>query len=272
MSVHELCLPNTTFAEDVEFARALGYDGLGIDAGKLGDAVADLELWQESGLSAGVACAAVWSILPTGNFTAPSDPRERVAIICDGIRALAPFRPDSVFCVLGAEGDDPAASRAAVDEGLRRIADVAGEHGTTLSVEPMVREGGRLVERPLVASIDQTLDLLDRLGIGGSVVADIWHLWDSPGLLEEVRQHAGRISAVQMNDYHEPRVWRDRLLPGDGEGHVREVLGALDEGGFSGWLDLEVFSDELWELPAQEFLARGLAAMRRCWDERSVTA
>src|SRR5262249_48250671 len=157
-------------------------------------------------------------------------------IICDGIRKLAPFRPDSVFCVLGAEGDDPVAARAAVDDGLRRIAEVAAEHGTTVSIEPMIREGGRPVERPLVASVTETLDLLDRLGIHGSVVVDIWHLWDSPGILDELRRHAGRVSALQMNDFHPPRVWRDRLLPGDGQGHVREVLAALDEGGFTGWL------------------------------------
>ncbi len=272
MSVHQLCLPNTTFIEDVELAAALGYDGIGIDAGKLADNPAgeNLAAFQESGLAAGVCCGSVWSILPTGNFRDPPEPGERVEAICRDIVRLAPYHPESVFCVLGAEGDDPAASLADVEEGLLRIADVAGQHGIAVSVEPMVREGGRLVDGPLVASIADTVELLDRLGIDGGVVADIWHLHDSPHFLEELRHHAGRIAAVQMCDYHQPRVWRDRLMPGNGSGRVREALAALDGGGFTGWLDLEVFSDELWELPAELFMARGLQAMRRCWDERTA--
>jgi sugar phosphate isomerase/epimerase len=273
-SAHQLCLPASTFADDVRFAVELGYDGLGIDVGKLGHGPdsAAVEAFRDSGLSAGVGSAAVWNILPTPNFPEPADPGERVALIVDGVRRLAAFGSESVFVVLGQPnllGVDEA--WRVVDDALLRIDAAAHEHGMTLSIEPMVREGGRMIEQPMVGTIEETFALYDRLGIDdGMVVADIWHLHDSPGFLEALRTHAHRISALQMNDFHPPRVWRDRLMPGAGQGHVRAALAALDAGGFDGWLDLEVFSDELWaELPPREFLARGLDAMRTCWDERA---
>lgn len=272
-SVHQLCLPASTFADDVRFAAELGYDGIGIDVGKLGDGpdASAMEVFRASGLGAGVGCAAVWSILPTPNFPEPADPAERVDLIRDGIRRLGAFGSESVFCVLGQPGvmTQPEAWRF-IDATLPRLADEARQYGMTLSVEPMVREGGRTIATPMVASIDTTIELFDRLGLDDAqIVVDIWHLHDSPRFLESLREHATRISALQMCDYHEPRAWRDRLLPGFGAGHVREALAALDDGGFSGWLDLEVFSDELWaQSPPREFLARGLDAMRECWEAR----
>jgi sugar phosphate isomerase/epimerase len=271
-SIHQLCLPSTTFEEDVRLAAEVGYDGLGIDTRKLdaGREAAQAELLRAAGLRAGVCCNRVWSILPTTNFPEPADPAERVADICAGIERLAPFAPDAVFVVLGASwpGGLDAAWRS-VSDGLRRIHEAASRHGTTLAVEPMLREGGVRVAEPLVRSVDETIDVFERLGLDdASVVVDVWHLFDSPDLLAQLRRHARRVSAVQMCDYHEPRTWRDRLLPGDGEGDVPGILGALEAGGFDGWLDLEVFSDELWQAPPREFMARGLDAIHRSWAAR----
>lgn len=272
VSVNQLCLPRTSFADDVALAAELGYSGIAIDLAKLGSGPDDyaIALMQRSGLAAGVCCNSVWSILPIPNFPTPADPTERIESICAGVRRLAPFRPESVFCVLGQPGEHGVSSAwRMVEDGLRRIHDVALESGVTLSIETMTREGGRRIEQPMVATIEQTLALVDRLGLGDvRVVVDIWHLHDSPGLLDALRTYAGQISAVQMCDYHAPRSWRDRLLPGDGEGRVPEALAALEEGGFTGWLDLEVFSDELWKDTPREFMANGLAAIRRCWSDR----
>ena len=276
-SAHQLCLPASTFAEDVRFAAELGYDGLGIDVGKLGDGpdVDAAAVFRNSGLRAGVGSAAIWNILPIPNFPEPADPEARVLLILEGVRRLAAFGAESVFVVVGQPGElGEAEAWRVVDDALVRIHRVARQHGMTLSIEPMVRQGGAVIEHPMIASIGDALAVFDRLGIDdGMVVADIWHLHDSPGFLDALRAHAPRISALQMNDYHAPRAWRDRLLPGAGEGHVRAALAALDAGGFTGWLDLEVFSDELWAtLPPREFLARGLEAMRACWVDRAPEA
>jgi len=278
ISVNQLCLPRTTFAEDVRLAAELGYTGISIDVAKLGSGpdsdAAALEAFQRSGLKAAVCCNGNWSMLPIPNFPAPADARERIEDICAGALRLAPFQPDSFFVVLGQPGEltiDEA--WRTIDDGLQKIHDVVAETGATLSIEVMTREGGRLIDQPMVASIVETLELLDRLGLDDvQIVADIWHLFDSPQFLDDLRRNAGRISALQMCDYHRPRRWRDRLMPGRGSGHVREALAALEEGGFTGWLDLEVFSDDLWKESPREFMALGLSSINQCWDERGTVA
>ena len=62
---------------------------------------------------------------------------------------------------------------------------------------------------------------------------------------EQLRAHAGRIVSLHVNDRREPTrsVW-DRLLPGDGVADIDGILRALDEGGFDGWFELEVLSDD----------------------------
>jgi sugar phosphate isomerase/epimerase len=273
-SVCQLCLPKTTFAEDVRIASAVGYEGISIDERKLaGPADAELlDLFRDSGLRAAACCAGVWSILPLTNFRDPFDPAERIAAICAGIRRLAPFRPDTVFCATGSRGartDQEA--RAIVVEGLRRIVATAQEVGVNVSLEPMTRESGKSIEGPIVGSIDEAMELFADVGDDSlRLVVDVWHLHDSPRFLASLRHQARRVAALQCCDWRQPRGPRDRAFPGEGSANVPAIMGALEAGGFDGWLDLEVFSDELWQLPPEEFMRRGAEAIDRTWDRRGA--
>ena len=86
-----------------------------------------------------------------------------------------------------------------------------------------------------------------------------------------------------MNDRREPtRGWADRVLPGDGAADLPAILGALDESGWDGFYDLEIFSDNgafgsaypdsLWDLDAAELARRGRDGFAQCWQKRRVTA
>ena len=269
LSICQLCLPQTTFSEDLRLAAEVGYAGVSIDEGKLGPGhdAAKLDEFARSGLLAAVCCPAVWSILPLTNFREPREPAARIAAICAGIKRLAPFAPTTVFCATGSRGDrSDREARGIVIEGLKRICAVADEVGVLLSLEPMTRESGVMIDGPIVATIEEALGLFADAGSERSgLVVDVWHLWDSPRFLESLTKHAGRITALQANDYREPRSARDRSMPGDGTSDVPRIFGALERGGFRGWYDLEVFSDELWQLPPREFMSRGAKAMRDCW-------
>ena len=41
---------------------------------------------------------------------------------------------------------------------------------------------------------------------------------------------------------------RDRVFPGDGTADVAGILGAVDAGGYRGWYELEILSDDGREL------------------------
>jgi sugar phosphate isomerase/epimerase len=112
---------------------------------------------------------------------------------------------------------------------------------------------------------------------------DVWHLWNTPDLLEEIPRHAHLIAGVHVNDWRDPtRGWADRVLPGDGAADLPAILGALEDAGWKGFYDLEVFSDNgafgnaypdsLWDLDAAELARRGRGAFARCWSKRRVTA
>ena len=59
-------------------------------------------------------------------------------------------------------------------------------------------------------------------------------------------------------------------------------FGALDAGGFKGWYDLEVFSDDgrwaeaypdsVYKLKPVDAAKRGVAGFRKAWDERKTPA
>ena len=135
----------------------------------------------------------------------------------------------------------------------------------------MTRESGTPIEGPIVASIEDALELFAEVGDETMrVVADVWHLHDSRGFLASAKRDAKRVAALQCCDWRQPRGPRDRAFPGEGTADVPSIMGALDAGGFSGWLDLEVFSDELWQLPPEEFMGRGAEAIARSWERRAV--
>lgn len=269
-SVCQLCLPGTSFEEDVRTARALGYRGMSLDERKILPSRERecREVFEASGLRA-VACAArEWAVLPVAMRPEPTDPRLRVRAICEGIAQLAPYQPETVFVATGGPLDkDETGGRQLVVDALREISRVGAEYGTRISVEPMA---GRVSPKiTLIDSIAATVRLIEDVGdetIG--IVVDTWHMFDSPRFREDVLEHIERVTAVQVADYRVPRTRRDRLMPGDGMCDIPGLMRDLRSAGYAGWYDLEVFSDELWQsMPRDAFMQRGLTSMERCWEE-----
>ena len=204
------------------------------------------------------------------------DPAGRVDEICEGLRALAPFDPICISC-----GPGPAADRAAWQvavDGLKRVARVAADLGLPIALEPlhasMAPEWTCLTDMP---STIEMLDAIDEPNTG--IIYDVWHLWDTPDLLRHIREHAPRIIGVHVNDHRDPtRSWCDRVLPGDGSADVAAIFGALDDGGYEGWLELEVFSDDgrfaedfpdsLWRRDPVELIRAGRAQTLALWESR----
>ena len=111
----------------------------------------------------------------------------------------------------------------------------------------------------------------------------MWHLWNTPNLEEEIDRTVDRIVGVHVNDSREPtRSWADRALPGDGCADVPAILGMLDDAGWNGYYDLEIFSDNgafgaahpdsLWDVDPAELVRRGKERFSQCWHERRVAA
>lgn len=277
-SISQVSTLHASFAEDVGAYAAAGADGIGIWELKLpqgGDAES-LVLVRESGLEVTNCVPAIPSILPLPLMDGPVDPRERIEAVCASIRRLAAFEPQSVVCLTGPSGGlDPAEARRIVVDGLRRIGREAQAAGVRVGLEPFQRIGAE--DWTIASTIPEALELLDEVGDANfGITFDVWQLWNSASLFDDIREHVGRFTGVHVGDWREPtRGWADRVLPGDGVADVPRILAALDEAGWQGPYDLELFSDDgtfgndydgsLWRLPAQELAGQGRAAFTAAW-------
>jgi sugar phosphate isomerase/epimerase len=272
VSVSQITTFGSTFADDLQTYAAAGLDGIGIWELKLSDGrdAEALEQLAVSGLDSAAAVPAVPSILPLPLLGGPEDPAERIEAYCRSMERLAPFAPTNTVLLTGT-GD-----REVAVEGLRTIAAEAERLGVTVGLEPYQRKGGDLWS--VVHSIPEAVALIRDAGDPPSVGIqfDVWHLWNTPTLFDDIEREIDRVVAVHVSDWREPtRGWADRALPGDGAADVSAILAALDRAGWDGLYDIEIFSDDgtfgaaypdsYWAAPGVETIRAARAAFDRCW-------
>ncbi|MFN0153661.1 MAG: sugar phosphate isomerase/epimerase family protein [Gaiella sp.] len=287
-SVSEITTVHQTFAQDVETYAAAGCDGMGVwefklPAGEDSESVARL---RDSGLVATTCIPGTFSIFPVPLEGGATDPPARVEEYCSAVRRFAPFEPEVVLAVTGKPpaGWDPGEARRFLVDGLRRACRVAAEHGLTIGVEPLHRE--LYANWTMIGTIPETIDLLDEVDEpNAKLLYDVYHLWDTEGVIEDTVRHGSRIvGSVHICDWRrETRSDFDRVLPGDGVIDLPALLGALEAGGAAAWFDLEIFSDDgtftdqplddsLWKLDPADVVGRGKAGFERAWAARHAPA
>jgi sugar phosphate isomerase/epimerase len=287
-SVSEITTLRLSFDEDLAAYREAGAEGIGVWNFKLGDDVSkDAEAaakLRDSGLKATTCIPGTLSIYPVP-FPGPQDPEERTAELCATIERFARFEPDTILCLTGHPGDTPAAeARQVVVDGLRRAAKTAAEHGILLGLEPLHREV--YGHWSMIYSIPETIDLIDEVGEPNvKLLYDVYHLWDTDEVLAHTREHASRFApAVHICDWRDPtRNDFDRALPGDGIIDLPGIFDALEAGGWEGWVDLEIFSDDgtftdqdfddsLWKQDPVDVVKRAKAGFDAAWEARKAAA
>lgn len=279
IALSQLGFPHTGYDEDLTISRTVGAAGISPDEGKLG-AGGEAERLRGAGLGAAIGTPTVQTILPTRPLAPPVGPVEpsaRIEAIVGAMRKVRPLSPDTMLVITGPAGDRPdREARAIVVDGMRTLATEAAAMGLRIALEPM-REDFR-AGLTIVSSLRQTLDLLDEVAddrVG--IVFDTWHLWDSDAVYETIPAAAKRIHAVQIADYREPtRCPMDRVVAGDGVAGIARLVAALRAAGYSGWWDLEIFSDDgrggtdlpdsLWKLDPTDYARRQVDGFMTCWQ------
>jgi sugar phosphate isomerase/epimerase len=167
-----------------------------------------------------------------------------------------------------------------VVDALRTLADEAARVGVRIAVEPYQQLGAE--DWSIVSTLAEAAALIDEANAPAlGIIVDTWHLWNTD-YEADLRAVADRIVGVHVCDYREPtRGWLDRVLPGDGVGHIPRMLAAIESAGWRGPYDVEIFSDDgtfgdsypdsLWRLPGPDLARRAEAAFRRCWASRNST-
>ncbi len=159
-------------------------------------------------------------------------------------------------------------------EALAGVCDRGWEHGLLITVEFLPWSG--------LPDVDTACELIRRADRpNATLMVDTWHFFrGSSDLAQLERVAGGRVGSVQINDAPaEPaadliaETMEARLLPGEGDAPVVEILQTLDRIGSKAPVGVEVFSKELHALPAQEAANRLAASARKVLEKaRSATS
>jgi sugar phosphate isomerase/epimerase len=262
LSICEFTTLGASLEEDLAAYRAAGVEGIGICELKLGKDAADR--LRESGLRATHCIPTVPSILPLPLMEGPDDPAERVDALCASVRRLAELDPVCVVFLTGPTGD-----RDVVREGICAVAAAGVASGVRVALEPV--HPTQTDAFSFIHTIPNALELIDGDPVG--IMLDTWHVSDLDAIKPFVREIAG----VHVSDRREPtRSHFDRVLPGDGVLDLAAVFRTLEAGGYDGWYDIEIFSDNgvfgdafpdsLWDVDPGELARRARTSFERVWE------
>ncbi len=242
-------------------------------------------LWREPVAEAGLAKAAAmladsglrFSSLCRGGFVTGHD---RAAALEENRRAI---EETATLAEAGAAGSAPvlvlvagglpesdrdlAGARNRVRDAVGVLADDAAAAGVVLAIEPM--HPMYAADRGVISTLAQALDLAeqfppDRVG----VVVDTFHVWWDPCLAEQVRRAGttGRIVSYQVGDWVTPLpsdALLARGLPGTGHADLAAISGLVEEAGYRGDVEVEIFNEDLWQDDPEQVARRVVESFGR---------
>jgi sugar phosphate isomerase/epimerase len=166
------------------------------------------------------------------------------------------------------------AARRDVHDGIAATLDYARSAGMPLAIEPL--HPMYAADRACVNTMEQALDLCDAIDperVGGpkgaalGVAVDVYHVWWDPKLEAQIaRAGPDRLLAFHVCDWLVPTrdLLNDRGMMGDGVIEIARIRGWMEDAGFAGYSEVEIFSSEdWWKRPVDEVLATCVERHRR---------
>ncbi len=152
---------------------------------------------------------------------------------------------------------DIALARSQVIDGIAELLEYARAHHMPLAIEPL--HPMYAADRACINTLEQALDVCDRLdpvkttepgkpALG--VAVDIYHTWWDPKLQAQIAR-AGlhkRVLAFHVCDWLTPTIdlLNDRGMMGDGVIDIPRIRGWVEDAGFAGYSEVEIFSAHNW--------------------------
>ncbi|MEJ7692210.1 sugar phosphate isomerase/epimerase family protein [Daejeonella sp.] len=150
-------------------------------------------------------------------------------------------------------------SRKQIRDGIAAVLPYAEAAGVKLAIEPL--HPMYADSRSAINTLGQANELAEELDspwIG--IAVDVYHLWWDPNLKQEIKR-AGQnnnFSAFHICDWKTPTLdlLNDRGLMGEGCINIKEIRGWVEEAGFNGFNEVEIFSNTYWKEDQKVFLKK----------------
>jgi len=202
--------------------------------------------------------------LVRGGFFPAFKPEDRQASIDHNKRCIdeaAAIGAEMVVLVVGAVPGLPMSeARAQVAEGIAAVlphAEQAGPGGVKLAIEPlhpMYAADKSCINR--MAEAREVCEAIDHKLVG--IAVDVYHVWWDPDLQWEIDAAAthDRLFAFHVCDWrvNTRHLLTDRGLMGDGCIDIRGIRGWMEEAGFRGDIEVEVFSEDYWAMDQDAYV------------------
>jgi sugar phosphate isomerase/epimerase len=204
-----------------------------------------------------------------GGFFPSADEKKRRAAIADNIKAIeeaGEMGMPLVVLVCGADpGQSPETSRDQIRAGIEAILPRAAGLNVKLAIEPL---------HPVYADTRSAINTMkqanDITGYFNSpwlgVAVDVYHVWWDEDLEREIIRcgQANRLFAFHVCDWKVPAtdILLDRGIMGEGCIDIRQIRQWVNQAGFNGFNEVEIFSETHWKTNQDEYLKRIIEAYR----------
>lgn len=199
------------------------------------------------------------SSLCRGGMFAAATASERQARLEDNRRAVeeaAELGTDVLVLVCGPAPDkDIGQAREWVAEGMETLVPFAQSCGVKLAVEPL--HPMYAAERSVIVTMVQALELAERFDAARvGIVVDVFHVWWDPELYRQIDRARGRILGFHVSDWlvPVPDLLMGRGMMGDGVIELRRIRAAVEEAGYAGPIEVEIFNRDIWDRDGDEVL------------------
>jgi sugar phosphate isomerase/epimerase len=259
LSIGHYMLRRWSLEEDVRHLEALGFRSISLASTKFDAYGAEraIRLLRSSSLK--VAHVGSYGWFGTARPTIRKG-IERVRRAIDHVHRL---RGDVLVVISG--GRDGAAWEAAARvyrDAYARLVPEAAAAGVRLAIEVIhpLRQ-----DLSFINTLADAREIARAAGPRGGYVLDLFHSGWERRLLETIRRDAARrIHAVQLSDYKRVTLrTMDRALLGKGILPLPDIVRALERGGYRGWYEIEIISDDLERIGYEPALRHTRAAFAR---------
>ena len=154
-------------------------------------------------------------------------------------------------------------SRKQIRDGIAAILPDASAAGVKLTIEPL--HPMYADTRSAINTLAQANDMAEELNspwVG--IAVDVYHLWWDPFLEKEIKRcgENGNLAAFHICDWKVPTtdLLLDRGLMGEGCIPVKQIRSWVEATGFTGFNEVEIFSNAYWKEDQSDFLKKIIKA------------